>query len=70
MARTHYQLREPGEACSDVAAAEKGYSVLVGFLSDPKHKEHLSTEVQEELKAGLGRLRQTLDTLKSEHTSE
>jgi hypothetical protein len=69
MARTHYQLRELAEADNDVAAAEKGYSTLLRFLSDPKHIEHLATEVLQELKAGLERLRKTLDGLESERTS-
>jgi creatinine amidohydrolase/Fe(II)-dependent formamide hydrolase-like protein len=68
MARTHYQLGEPGKAEGDVATAEKGYSTLLRFLTDPKHTEHLATEVQQELRAGLDRLRETLDGLKPERT--
>ena len=69
LARTHYKLSEPAEADNDVANAEKGYSVLLHFLSDPKHAEHLATEVKQELTAGLDRLRETLDRVKSERTS-
>ena len=69
MARTHYQLREPAEADNDVAAAEKGYSTLHHFLSDPKHAGHLATEVQQEIKTGMERIRKTLDGLESERTS-
>lgn len=47
-----------------LADAEKGYATVSRFLSDQKHAEHISKEIQRELAAELERLRQTLDELR------
>ena len=47
-----------------VAHAERGYSTVSRFLSDPKHSKHFSNPELHELTSGLIHLRSTLDKLK------
>jgi hypothetical protein len=60
-----------GEAQSHEAArryaahAEKGYSTILRFLSDPKHSKYFSYRELQELKAGMSQLRHRLDRLKT-----
>jgi hypothetical protein len=45
------------------ARAEKIYSELGRFLSDPKHAKHLTDEKRRDLMVGMKRLREKLDGL-------
>jgi hypothetical protein len=47
-----------------LANAEKVYSSMLPFVSDPKYSKHLTNEAIEEFTAGLRRLRKRLDGLK------
>ncbi len=53
---------EGAESC--IAQAEKGYSTLRRFLSDPKHASHITDEEHMEFTTGMERVRSTLDDLK------
>ena len=57
--------QERGElhAEQSLAAAETGYATLVRFMSDPKHSTHITEQQGVELRAGIERLRGTLDKL-------
>ena len=46
-----------------IEQAEKAYSTLDHFLSDPKHAKHITDEEHLELKAALERVREQLDRL-------
>jgi hypothetical protein len=69
LARTYYKMYKTELAERNFMNAEKGYSTLLRFLSDPKHSEHLPIDVQQELTTGMQRLRKTLDGLKNEQSA-
>ncbi len=64
LAETEFKTGELEAAERTLTDAEKGYSTMVRFLTDPEHARHLSPEVLQELTAGTERLRTTLDAVK------
>ena len=63
IAETEHKTGSPEHAKRSVADAEKGYTTLQHFLSDPKHARHIRDDERRELTAGLERLRKILDGL-------
>jgi hypothetical protein len=66
VAETEHSTGEHEHAARSLADAEKAYSTLLRFMSDPKHARHISEEERLELTTGMERLRATLDRLASQ----
>jgi hypothetical protein len=54
---------DPDHAARSLEHAETGYATMVRFTSDPKHAKHITEAQSKELRAGMDRIRETLDRL-------
>ena len=62
LAETERKIGNEEHAKHSAANAEKAYSTLKQFLSDPKHATHISGEERQEFTEGLEELRRKLDS--------
>jgi len=64
LADTEHKIGGREHAQGFIKDAEKGYSTLQRFLSDPKHNRHLTEDETRELSGEMHRLRGEIDRLK------
>jgi hypothetical protein len=61
LAKTERQIGNEEQAERSLQHAEQGYAVMVRFLDDPKHTNHMSAEDYRRLRAETSKLRRALD---------
>ena len=64
VAETECQIGDHAAARRSIEHAEEAYATLTRFLSDPKHRKHITHEEYRELTAAMKRVREELDSLK------
>ena len=64
VAETERHIGDDAAATRCLGHAEKAYSTLARFLSDPKHAKNIDDAQHRELTTGMERLREKLDELR------
>lgn len=64
VAETEYRSGEHEAAERALAHAKEAYSTVIRFMSEPKYADHMTDDEARELKAGMERLRSTLDDVR------